>query len=46
MTEAIKDYVVFVGRCARQVIHGDWRYFLWVTALVCVSLLGLNAYLK
>jgi molybdopterin-containing oxidoreductase family membrane subunit len=46
MTEALKDYFVFVGRCARETIHGDWRYFLWVSLLIAVSLLGLNAYCK
>ncbi|PIR15951.1 MAG: polysulfide reductase [Elusimicrobia bacterium CG11_big_fil_rev_8_21_14_0_20_64_6] len=46
MTQAIKDYIVFVGRCARETIHGDWRYFLWMSALTAISLLGLNAYLK
>ncbi len=46
MTQAIKDYLVFVGRCARELLRGDWRYFLWLTALTAVSLLGLNAYCK
>lgn len=46
MTNALKDYLIFVGRCARETIHGDWRYFLWMTALTAVALLGLNAYAK
>ena len=46
MTQAIKDYAVFVGRCARKTLDGDWRYYLWMTALTAVSLLGLNAYCK
>lgn len=46
MTTALKDYFLFVGRCARETIHGDWRYFLWMTALTAVALLGLNAYAK
>ncbi|MDP3543093.1 MAG: NrfD/PsrC family molybdoenzyme membrane anchor subunit [Elusimicrobiota bacterium] len=46
MTTALKDYFIFVGRCARETIHGDWRYFLWMTALTAVALLGLNAYAK
>ncbi|MCM2303396.1 MAG: polysulfide reductase NrfD [Elusimicrobia bacterium] len=46
MTNALKDYLFFVGRCARETIHGDWRYFLWMTALTAVALLGLNAYAK
>ncbi|OGR88025.1 MAG: polysulfide reductase [Elusimicrobia bacterium RIFCSPHIGHO2_02_FULL_57_9] len=27
-------------------IEGDWRYYLWMSALLMVSLLGLNAYCK
>lgn len=46
MTKAIKHFLVFVGRCARETLHGDWRYFLWMSALTGVSLLGLNAYCK
>lgn len=46
MPTALKDYFLFVGRCARETIHGDWRYFLWMTALTAVALLGLNAYAK
>ncbi|MEK7389303.1 MAG: sulfate reduction electron transfer complex DsrMKJOP subunit DsrP [Elusimicrobiota bacterium] len=46
MPQALKDYFIFVGRCARETIDGDWRYYLWLTALLCVSLLGLNAYCK
>ncbi len=46
MIESLKDYTMFVARCARQTIEGDWRYYLWMTALLAVSLLGLNAYCK
>jgi molybdopterin-containing oxidoreductase family membrane subunit len=46
MTQALKEYLTFVGRCARETIQGDWRYFLWMTALTAVALLGLNAYCK
>jgi molybdopterin-containing oxidoreductase family membrane subunit len=46
MVQHIKEYLLFVGRCARETIHGDWRYFLWMSALTGVALLGLNAYCK
>ncbi len=42
----MKDYVTFVYRCALKTLEGDWRYFLWMTLLLAVSLLGLNAYCK
>ncbi|MBI5595234.1 MAG: polysulfide reductase NrfD [Elusimicrobia bacterium] len=46
MINDLKDYFVFVGRCLAKTIEGDWRYFLWMTALSAVTLLGLNAYCK
>ncbi|MEQ1918721.1 MAG: sulfate reduction electron transfer complex DsrMKJOP subunit DsrP [Elusimicrobiota bacterium] len=46
MVQHLREYFTFVGRCARETIHGDWRYFLWMSALTAVSLLGLNAYCK
>ncbi len=46
MTQTLKDYFLFVGRCARETFRGDWRYFLWMSILTAVSLLGLNAYCK
>ncbi len=46
MVQHLKEYFTFVGRCARETIHGDWRYFLWMSLLTGVSLLGLNAYCK
>ncbi|MBI2385159.1 MAG: polysulfide reductase NrfD [Elusimicrobia bacterium] len=46
MPIALKEYFVFVRRCAAQTIRGDWRYFVWMTALTGVALLGLNAYCK
>ncbi|MEK6543295.1 MAG: sulfate reduction electron transfer complex DsrMKJOP subunit DsrP [Elusimicrobiota bacterium] len=42
----MKNYFDFVGRCLRETIEGDWRYWLWMTGLFIVSLLGLNAYCK
>jgi molybdopterin-containing oxidoreductase family membrane subunit len=46
ITQALKDYLVFVERCARETVKGDWRYYLWMTFLTAVALLGLNAYCK
>ena len=46
MPIALKEYLEFVRRCAAQTVRGDWRYFLWMTALTAVALLGLNAYAK
>ncbi|HAZ09446.1 MAG TPA: polysulfide reductase [Elusimicrobia bacterium] len=46
MTKTLKDYVFFVYRCAVLTFEGDWRYFLWMTALTAGALLGLNAYCK
>jgi Ni/Fe-hydrogenase subunit HybB-like protein len=43
---AIRNYLIFLGRCARTAVEGDWRYYAWVGFLLAVSLLGLNAYAK
>ena len=44
--QAIRNYFVFLWRCARLATIGDWRYYTWIGALAAVSLLGLNAYCK
>ena len=44
--KTLKDYVVFVWRCALETLDGDWRYYLWMTALTALSLLGLNSYCR
>lgn len=46
MTTAIKNYFVFLFRCGRVALRGDWRYHLWIAGLFAVSLVGLNAYAK
>ena len=46
MMRAIRDYGVFLQRCARIAFVGDWRYYAWMGALTVVVLLGLNAYAK
>ncbi len=46
MTNAIRNYFVFLWRCARIAFVGDWRYYTWMGALTVVCLFGLNAYAK
>jgi molybdopterin-containing oxidoreductase family membrane subunit len=46
MKQAAKNYFIFLWRCGRLVLEGDWRYHLWIGALFAVCLLGLNAYAK
>jgi Ni/Fe-hydrogenase subunit HybB-like protein len=46
MSTAIRNYFVFLRRCARIAFDGDWRYYTWMGALTAVALLGLNAYCK
>src|ERR1051326_4336242 len=43
---AIRNYFVFLWRCAQIALEGDWRYHLWIGSLFVVCLLGLNAYAK
>jgi Ni/Fe-hydrogenase subunit HybB-like protein len=44
--QAIRNYFVFLWRCARIAFVGDWRYYAWVGGLSLVCLLGLNAYCR
>lgn len=46
MTQAIRNYFVFLGRCGRIAFVGDWRYYTWMGGLTAICLLGLNAYAK
>lgn len=46
MTQAIRNYGVFLWRCARIAFVGDWRYYTWMGLLTVICLLGLNAYAK
>src|SRR5262245_52329413 len=46
MRRAIRNYFVFLGRCAQIAFVGDWRYYAWMGVLTCLCLLGLNAYAK
>ena len=46
MMRPIRDYLVFLRRCARIAFVGDWRYYLWMGVLTILCLVGLNAYAK
>ena len=46
MRQAIRNYFVFLRRCAQIAFVGDWRYYAWMGVLTVLSLLGLNAYAK
>lgn len=46
MRTAVRNYCVFLWRCARIAFVGDWRYYAWMGVLTIFCLLGLNAYAK
>ncbi len=46
MTRAIRNYFVFLRRCARIAFVGDWRYYAWMGLLTTICLFGLNAYAR
>jgi len=46
ITDGIRNYLVFLRRCASVAFVGDWRYYTWMGALTALCLLGLNAYAK
>jgi len=46
MITAVRNYYVFLRRCAGVAFVGDWRYYAWMGLLTAVALLGLNAYCK
>ncbi|MEK9145524.1 MAG: NrfD/PsrC family molybdoenzyme membrane anchor subunit, partial [Elusimicrobiota bacterium] len=46
MISHLKEYLTFVYRCLLETIEGDWRWWLWMSLLAAVSLLGLNSYAK
>ena len=33
MMRAVRNYFVFLGRCARIAFVGDWRYYSWMGVL-------------
>ncbi|MEI6073427.1 MAG: NrfD/PsrC family molybdoenzyme membrane anchor subunit [Verrucomicrobiae bacterium] len=43
---AVRNYCVFLARCARIAFVGDWRYYAWMGVLTVIALLGLNAYCR
>ena len=42
----MRNYLVFLWRCARIAFVGDWRYYAWMGVLTVFCLLGLNAYAR
>jgi len=46
MITAVRNYLVFLQRCARIAFVGDWRYYSWMGTLSVLCLMGLNAYAK
>jgi Ni/Fe-hydrogenase subunit HybB-like protein len=46
MIRALRNYSVFLWRCGRIALVGDWRYYAWMGLLTILCLLGLNAYAK
>jgi len=46
MSRAIRNYFVFLRRCAAIAFEGDWRYYAWMGLLTVLCLLGLNAYCR
>lgn len=46
LQQAVRNYFVFLRRCAAIAFVGDWRYYAWMGALTVVCLLGLNAYAR
>src|SRR5450759_2521713 len=44
MTTAIRNYLVFLRRCAGIAFVGDWRYYTWMGVLTVICLLGIHAY--
>ncbi len=46
MMRAIRNYVLFLRRCAGIALVGDWRYYAWMGLLSVICLLGLHAYCR
>jgi Ni/Fe-hydrogenase subunit HybB-like protein len=46
MRRAIRNYFVFLRRCAGIALVGDWRYHAWMGLLAVICLLGLHAYCR
>jgi molybdopterin-containing oxidoreductase family membrane subunit len=42
----IRNYFVFLWRCASIAFDGDWRYYTWMGILSIIVLLGINAYAR
>ena len=46
MTKATLSYPGFLWKCARISLEGGPRFYVWMTVLTAIALVGLNAYGK
>ncbi len=46
MSKRLNDWFCFLYRCVMSGFHGTGLYYAWVTFLIALSLIGLNAYCK
>ena len=42
----MRSYLTFLWRVARISFQGSWRFYLWMTVLSVVALVGLNAWAR
>lgn len=42
----MRDYLTFLWRVARLSFHGGWKFYVWMTLLTALVLVGLNAYAR
>ncbi len=42
----MKDYLLFLARVARISFQGGWRFYLWMSLLTVIALLGLHSYMR
>lgn len=46
MWKWLRDYLYFIGQCFLISFKGKRDFYIWMTFLTCLSLIGLNAYCK
>jgi molybdopterin-containing oxidoreductase family membrane subunit len=46
MLKWLRDYLYFLWRCFIISFHGNPLFYVWMTFLSCVALVGINAYCK
>jgi molybdopterin-containing oxidoreductase family membrane subunit len=42
----IRDYIVFLYRAWRLSFRGSWQFYLWMTVLTVLAVIGGNAYMR